>query len=315
MRIGKSLRLMAALAISALLASCQAIPHQAKSTDAPVTVTAMTLPAPTGREIPLNLYAPADGCAECPLVFFSHGAGLTNEAYRPLIDAWVAAGYVVAAPLHVDSAQHPMREEYSGFDWVRTRIADYEAISAHFLGDEFAARNITLSGHLIAAGHSFGALTSQIAGGARLDEAVGAMLTADAIAPDAILALSPPGPIPDYIDAEGWSHIAKPMLVVTGTEDFDAQMTPRWELHMVSFEAARQAPGYLLVFDGMDHYFDGAFGKNGGAPFTRSPQLQALNALSLRFMAASRTQDWPDSQEWHAIAGDGLRADAYFPGS
>ncbi len=44
--------------------------------------------------------APARGDGPYPLVVFSHGYDVTPDFYRPLLERWAAAGYVVAAPTY-----------------------------------------------------------------------------------------------------------------------------------------------------------------------------------------------------------------------
>ena len=67
------------------------------------------------RTIPVEFSYPADGPAggdsvagatpdkahgPYPLILFSHGYAVTPEFYRPLLERWAAAGYVVAAPVY-----------------------------------------------------------------------------------------------------------------------------------------------------------------------------------------------------------------------
>jgi dienelactone hydrolase len=67
------------------------------------------------RTIPVEFFYPADGQAggdsvtgaapdkahgPYPLILFSHGYAVTPDFYRPLLERWAAAGYVVAAPVY-----------------------------------------------------------------------------------------------------------------------------------------------------------------------------------------------------------------------
>ncbi|MFN8027725.1 MAG: hypothetical protein U0W40_15610 [Acidimicrobiia bacterium] len=67
------------------------------------------------RTIPVEFFYPAEGEAggastdgapadtkngPYPLILFSHGYAVTPEFYRPLLERWAAAGYVVAAPVY-----------------------------------------------------------------------------------------------------------------------------------------------------------------------------------------------------------------------
>jgi len=137
---------------------------------------ALTLATSSGREISMQVFVPADGCTECTLIFFSHGAGLAPSGYLRLLEEWVDQGYVIAAPVHVDSMEHPDRDDYKDFDWVRTRLEDYTQVTTILTGEDSPLQGATLSGSIIAAGHSFGALLAQLAGGAVMEAAVAARL-------------------------------------------------------------------------------------------------------------------------------------------
>jgi dienelactone hydrolase len=67
------------------------------------------------RTIPVEFWYPATGTAggdatadaspdrdhgPFPLILFSHGYAVTPDFYRPLLERWAAAGYVVAAPVY-----------------------------------------------------------------------------------------------------------------------------------------------------------------------------------------------------------------------
>ena len=69
------------------------------------------------RTIPVEFFYPAEGGSRkrrhpsrtppptrrtgpYPLILFSHGYAVTPEFYRPLLERWAAAGYVVAAPVY-----------------------------------------------------------------------------------------------------------------------------------------------------------------------------------------------------------------------
>ncbi|MEO0574816.1 MAG: serine hydrolase [Pseudomonadota bacterium] len=270
--------------------------------------TEVTLDAGDGRTIPLRVFSPSEGCNACTLVFFSHGAGLSHESYTPLLSHWVRKGYVVAAPLHVDSQSHPSRNDYNGLDWVRTRVADYHLVTHALMSDDATVEGVSFSGALIAAGHSFGALTAQIAGGATLDPQIGVHLSADAISPLGVIALSPPGPIDNYIAAAGWAKIDRPMLVVTGTNDTIENFTPQWTLHMAAYDAAPAGSAYGLVFEDIDHYFNGAFGRPNNASFINNPEVARLNAIVVDFFAALETGVLPTSAQWRDQSDTSLRA-------
>jgi alpha-beta hydrolase superfamily lysophospholipase len=179
---------------------------------------------------------------------FSHGLNAAPDRYRVLLDAWAAAGFTVAAPLHVDSEDHPDRARYDTAAIRTTRIEDYAAVDAAF-GTELP---------VVAAGHSYGALIAQLAGGARLAKGLPRLV---ARAPRAVIALSPPPMLPGVIGPEGWNRMHAPMLTITGDADVMPGFADRWEQHLHAYHAQNREHAHALVFKGMDHYFGGAFGR------------------------------------------------------
>ncbi|PXA84216.1 hypothetical protein DMC18_24045, partial [Caulobacter sp. D5] len=60
-------------------------------------------------------------------VSFSHGAFSAPGKYAALLEGWAARCLLVAAPLHVDSTDHPQREAYDQAAVWRTRLEDQAA--------------------------------------------------------------------------------------------------------------------------------------------------------------------------------------------
>jgi hypothetical protein len=127
----------------------------------------------------------------------------------------------------------------------------------------------------------------------------------------AVIAFSPPGPIPGYVDAAGWSAIQVPMFVQTGTADVLPMIAPTWEKHMVSYEASR-TPGVLVVGEGVDHYFGNVIGRperpTPSADVTRA--FAATVDLSADFLAAHLSGDRRARQR---LRPDAVRAQ--YPGT
>jgi hypothetical protein len=112
------------------------------------------------------------------------------------------------------------------------------------------------------------------------------------------------------IDAIGWSQIGVPMLVVTGTTDVLPGFTDDWHLHLISYRAVRPGLGYALTFDGMNHYFNGAFGRPTPAGAASAGQVATLNRLVERFIDASAASHAPTDASWRALSAPGLTAEA-----
>ena len=244
--------------------------------DAEVSQQNIDVRAADGREVDVRIFYPADGCDTCPLIIFSHGANATYDRYDVLLEAWARAGYIVAAPLHVDSEAHPKRGEYGREHHLPTRIDDFSASLDQLRSQSIEQiEGISISDNYIAAGHSFGALIAQIFGGA--------MVAGQSIdltqSPSAVVAISPPGPVPGLVASTAWTSMNNPMLVVTGTDDIVPFVAPEWEDHLTSFEVAPLALAAALIFDGVDHYFNGAFGRIDEARAVTSPVGQLNTAI------------------------------------
>ena len=264
----------------------------------------MEIAADDGRVVQTRLFAPANGCDVCALVIFSHGAFSTNGRYDRLLLAWARAGFVVAAPLHVDSEAHPDREDYAPDAALPTRVEDYRAVrDALTQAGRLQAISASLSGEVIAAGHSFGALIAQIAGGANPPSL--ARETLDALAdrpPAAVVAISPPPAMDGYIELSHWAQITVPMLVVTGTADLIPGFVTDWRQHLLSYEAASTEQAYALIFAEVDHYFNGAFGRPTPEGERMASVIGDLNRSVVGFIHAVQDDVSPaDSARWQAL--------------
>ena len=273
-------RIMTAIGLSLIfLAGCQA----QTETSSKYVDERLTLKTDTGRVIPLRLLTP-EGCTKCPLVIFSSGANATYDRYNSLLLPIAQAGYRVAIPNHTDSEDHPNRADYSPQDWTPTRLEDYAAIAAQYETD-----------YLIAAGHSFGALIAQIAGGAQLPNTP----KIDLPRPRAVLAYSPPGAVPNFIPAKSWTSMAVPSLVTTGTTDIVPMMAETWEMHLSSYEQAPRSLAYALIYQSMDHYMNGAYGRETDEETPeRETAMKHLIESSLFFIYNVRNYKAPSATLW-----------------
>jgi pimeloyl-ACP methyl ester carboxylesterase len=230
----------------ALLVASQAGAMTAK----PVAERQFVVTATGGRNIRISEWKPR-GKAKV-LVLFSHGAGSSPRFYEALFAPWLAAGFHILAPLHVDSTEHPRTKDFPGLSSWKARIEDMRVLSAH-VGQR----------PWIAAGHSYGGLVALTMGGAAavVPEGLNAPLADSNVR--AVVAFSPPAPIPVLCTAQGYAKLAVPALVQTGTKDIVPGITTTdgegWRGHLVPYEAAAAGGHrYGLVLDGVDHYFGGA---------------------------------------------------------
>ena len=267
-----------------------------------VGVSNTTISAPHNENIDVLITYPTNVSGEFPLIVFSHGSFLAADTYHNLIDTWVKQGYVVAAPTHLDSggveAGTKAREEH-GSDWLTaSRVLDMKATADQVNTilsniDDFNGQ--VLNNQYIAAGHSYGALAAQILGGASLQvqgdstRAIPENLKDDRAT--AIIAVSPPGTMGERLKAEAWSTLDTPQLVITGTKDVLPPFWPDYKMHQISYESAKPGNNYLLVLDGVDHYYGNLIGRLNKSEAPQQQALENASDISLRFAQAYLNQN------------------------
>lgn len=124
-----------------------------------------TVLLPDGRRQPRTLetivrYPTSAG--RHPLIVFGHGFGLTPAPYSPLLQAWSAAGYVVAAPVFpLGNANAPggpnesdIVNQPGDMSFVITKLLALNRLRTSVLGGEIDPSRIAI------AGHSDGAVTA-----------------------------------------------------------------------------------------------------------------------------------------------------------
>lgn len=261
------------------------------------------------RVVQVRVVTPKVRCPAATAIVFSHGAFSTFDRYDVLIENWAKMGYLVAAPMHVDSEEHSNSAAYKGNTVTETRIEDYAVTADYILSSEIRPNlSCTPPEKIVVAGHSYGALIAQVAGGAALSKQAKINKPAKMIDPIGVLAISPPGAIPNLIEASGWAQIRKPMLVVTGTNDVVSSFIPDWKMHLHSYQAVRESRAYSLIFQDIDHYFNGAFGRISESGPGSYSEISALNAA-----ISSLLKHWDNGRElksetWLARSDNQLEA-------
>ncbi|WP_439534482.1 alpha/beta hydrolase family protein [Polymorphobacter sp.] len=232
-----------------------------------------------GRVVPINIWAPAVGGPH-PLMLFSHGANSRPDKYENLARPLAAAGYVVAAPTHADSPDHPGGGKIEQAMATGMRMQDVRAMIAR------RAELGASAGKVIAAGHSYGGLVAQILCGARSPASGTATdpVDADVVA---ALAYSPPGEWLPSVPGDSWKTVSKPMFVQTGTADMLPGLAPDWRAHRLSFDTT-PAPAVLFVGEGVDHYFGNLICRPERTEPPQRVQLDSAIAVSLAFLEKVR---------------------------
>jgi len=172
-----------------------------------------------------------------PVIVFSHGAGGSGQNYFPLTAFWATHGYVVIQPTHDDSialrretgkqlpsGPRELIDEYrfNSDDWGnRARDISFVIDS---LG-ELEKRVPELKGKMDwkrigVGGHSYGAFTTQMIGGALVDMPNGpkAQSFRDE-RPRALMLLSGQGKNQNGLTETSWKNMTRPMMSMTGKYD------------------------------------------------------------------------------------------------
>lgn len=268
-----------AVVLAVVLSACAAVPLDPGPR---FGIATATLAGPAGRAVEVRLLHPrCERGRRYPLLLLSHGANSAPAKYDRLTAAWAARDYLVAAPLHADSPDHPGGGKIDPARSWAYRIEDMR-LPIDSSGELERATGCAIDRARIAAtGHSYGALIAQALGGARSENAPPARDPRVR----AVIAFSPPGPIAGYITPRGWSATAVPMLVQTGTADVLPMIAPRWEAHRASFDAATAVPRVLFVGEGVDHYFGNIIGRPERTEPPAAAAFDEAAALSTRFLA------------------------------
>jgi hypothetical protein len=242
--------------------------------------------AADGRAVHARLWWPATPPRDRRargLILFSHGANSQPAKYDRLAGAWAAAGWVVVGPVHMDSPDHPDRPTVSPDQGLALRLADLRTPLAWLGGLERAVGLAIPADRVVAAGHSYGALVAQALAGAVVQRpGDGGALPDPRVR--AVVAFSPPGPLPGYVEPAGWARVALPQFVQTGTADIVPPIAARWEDHRASFDAATVSPRWLWVGEGVDHYFGNLIGRPEREAADQSAAFACAVTASLAFM-------------------------------
>ncbi len=230
---------------------------------------------------------------QLPLLVFSHGFASDVTEYDALLEHWASHGVVTLAIRHPD-AGGTLRGIWSSIRLGKEGLISARTAALHRLIDERdslpgmlqEALRHTDPSAIIAAGHSFGAFTAQQLGGAvaispqgdrRLEARHGAVTR--------VIAISPPGEMFGWIQADSWSDMQVPQLVTTGTWDVDGRFVTDWRQHRLSFDSApAEIPGALLVVQGADHYLGNLICRTDRDVAPQTDALRFVQTISLQFL-------------------------------
>ena len=262
------------------------------------------------RVVPVRLYLPqsADAQRPVPLVVFSHGIGGSRQGYRYLGSHWASQGYASLHLQHVGSDRNLWFGNVFGLiGRLQGAAQDSEAIdrvkdlsfALDQLGAGPLAPRLDLS-RIVAAGHSYGANTTLLAAGARVERQGRTLDFRDPRIKAAIIISAPPF-YGDKVPQRILASVTIPTLHITATDD--VIRIPGYysgaDDRLAVFDATGSARKVLAMFEGGSHSMFTDRAGTGGA--TLNPQVKAATQeLSLAFLRqvfegdAQGLQQWPE---------------------
>lgn len=253
-----------------------------------------------------------------PVLVFSHGFGASSRYYSTLSRYWASHGYVVLLPTHADSLSlRPGGENWIGVgEDIREMFRDPEAWvnrpkDVSFLLDclpQLEEQAPDLAGKMDAekigvGGHSFGAYTAQVIGGATLTlpgQAQPVSLADNRV--KAVLMLSGQGPGQMGLTDGSWQNFRLPAMSMTGSLDRGALgQAPEWRRR--AFELCPPGDKYLVFIEGASHFsFNDLVGPLASL---EQPQREAISG----YIRIASLAFWDAYLKGEAAAKDYLQSD------
>jgi len=231
------------------------------------------------KDLPVRIDAPG-GPGPFPVIVFSHGAGASGRIYAPRLQFWAAHGYVCLSPTHADSlALRPGRGGLGGLlaavgqmerdpqGWQdRPRDVSFVLDSLPEIERRLPALRGRLDAkHIGVGGHSYGAYTTMLVGGATIDIPGGprAQSFADPRA-RALLVLSGGGAGHQGLSGTSWKGVTRPMMVMTGSRDRGTGGQGP-EAKRAAFDLSPPGDKFPVFLDGASHFsFSGRLASRPG---------------------------------------------------
>jgi predicted dienelactone hydrolase len=219
------------------------------------------------KDLPIKIYYPARR-GPFPLIIFSHGAGGSKDGYSGLTRYWASHGYVCIQPTHADSVSSGKtdRRAISLREIVGSAVRDTKGWEDRprdisFIIDslpDLPARAPQLKGKIArrsigVGGHSYGAYTAQLIGGATITVAGHSSQSLADQRVRCILVMSGQGRGQQGLSDHSWDALTCPMMTMTGSRDQGASgQGPEWRKEPFDFSP----PGnkYHVLIDGANHF-------------------------------------------------------------
>jgi dienelactone hydrolase len=247
------------------------------------------------RAVPARLYWPSVDAASIPLVVFSHGIGGSRRGYSYLGQHWASHGIASLHVQHVGSDRNLWFGSPFGLlgrlqDAAQEREAIERPRDLRFALDQVLASELgeRIDGkRIVAAGHSYGANTTLLAAGARVERQGRAVNLHDERLAAAIVLSAPPF-YGERDIAPILAPVKLPTLHVTATGDIIR--IPGYysgaDDRIAVFEAIGSRQKSLAVFEGGSHSMFTDRAGTGGAEL--NPRVkQATKDLTLAFVRSA----------------------------
>jgi predicted dienelactone hydrolase len=237
-----------------------------------------------GRRVLTRVHAPAEP-GRYPTIIFSHGFSSDLGAFNHTARRWATHGYVVLHPTHADSIAYPdasvdpheaatVRRVIAGREtgvdaetrrafvrvldnpfYLDNRLADVAFLLRCLRGegvlDERVVARVDL-GRLGMAGHSYGAYTTLVVAGAKLERDCPGAGDPVLASFKAALPISGQGSGRMFLTDRSFASIHLPLFAITGTKDTGAaDETPAWRQQ--PFRDSPAGDRFSAVVDGFGH--------------------------------------------------------------
>jgi predicted dienelactone hydrolase len=243
----------------------------------------LTINDPTRKkDLNIRLLFPKTG-GPFPVIVFSHGAGGSGQNYFQLTEFWASHGYVVIQPTHDDSialrrekgdsipsSPRELIDEYRfDYDGWRNRTRDISFVIDSFGELQRLVPSLKLrmdTKRIGMGGHSYGAFTTQMIGGALID--IPGRRKQESFRDDrprALMLLSGQGKNQNGLTESSWTKMDRPMMSMTGTYDNGA-MNQVAEWRKDPFTYSPPGDKYHVFIDNAFHMsFTGVLADKNGA--------------------------------------------------
>lgn len=259
-----------------------------------------------GRIVPWKLYLPAAGAAPAPLVIWSHGGGGTRDGAAYLGEHLASHGIAALHIQHAGSDRDAFRADRRS---LLAGVQDPRLGRERFLDIQFVVRQIKAEAvgnwrgridptRLGMSGHSYGAITTQIAAGQQV-RGFGQSWAEPSFRGGFIMSPSPPRP--GYDAGPGrFARMLFPLFHLTGTADTSPADDFPVEQRRAPFDEIDNVDQYLLIIEGGTHMtFTGA--ARGFGPAAPDPNIEAnlplIRAAAVAFWEATLNDD-SVAREW-----------------